>query len=104
MIYRAPGFRSYDLAPPPLPVPSLVSKLSIVFSVHVCHRLNLLTGEGGGGAKSYDREKAWFSINHSILSSGTLQGSQRSQFRTDWPGGKHCLLEETALAPSPPKN
>jgi hypothetical protein len=25
-------------------------------------------GGGGGGAKSYDGEKAWSSINHSILS------------------------------------
>jgi hypothetical protein len=25
-------------------------------------------GGGGGGAKSYDREIAWSSINHSILS------------------------------------
>jgi hypothetical protein len=25
-------------------------------------------GEGGRGAKSYDREKAWSSINNSILS------------------------------------
>ncbi len=27
----------------------------------------ILTGEGGRGAKSYDRERAWPSINHSIL-------------------------------------
>jgi hypothetical protein len=24
-------------------------------------------GVGGGGAKSYDSKKAWYSINHSIL-------------------------------------
>jgi hypothetical protein len=34
---------------------------------------NLLTGEGvvgegGGGAKSHDSEKAWSSLNHEILS------------------------------------
>ncbi len=29
---------------------------------------NLLTGEDGGGAKSYDGEKAWSSINRSLLS------------------------------------
>jgi hypothetical protein len=28
---------------------------------------------GGGGAKSYDGEKAWFSINHSILSGVMVQ-------------------------------
>jgi hypothetical protein len=30
-------------------------------------------GLGGGGAKSYDGEKAWFSINHSILPGGVVQ-------------------------------
>jgi hypothetical protein len=30
-------------------------------------------GAGGGGAKSYDGEKAWFSINHSILSGVVVQ-------------------------------
>ncbi len=39
----------------------------------ILKRDNLLIGEGGGargwgGAKSCDRKKAWFSINHSILS------------------------------------
>ncbi len=28
----------------------------------------MLSGEGKGGARSYDGEKAWSSINHSILS------------------------------------
>jgi hypothetical protein len=38
---------------------------------------SLLTGEGkgkGGGAKSYDGEKAWSSINHSILSAWNWGG------------------------------
>jgi hypothetical protein len=59
MLYRVPG----SLSPPP-PAPSPVSKLSLWSS--------LLTGEGwrgcGVGAKSYDGEKAWSSVNHSILS------------------------------------
>ncbi len=52
--------------------PSTVSKLSLFLSLPVCRRSSLLTGEGGGGdeggAKSYDGEKAWSSVNPSILS------------------------------------
>ncbi len=57
---------SYDLAHPgPLPHPPLSSaKLSLFFSIHVCRRLSPMTG----GAKSYDDENAWSSIDHSILS------------------------------------
>jgi hypothetical protein len=54
---------SYDLAPPLLrPPPQLVSLRAPV---------ELTDGRGvgvGGGAKSYVSEKAWSSINHSILS------------------------------------
>jgi hypothetical protein len=60
---------SYDLAPPPPPFP--VSKLSLLYSLPVCRPSSLLTkerGRGGGGAKSYDSEKAWSSIIHSVLS------------------------------------
>jgi hypothetical protein len=32
-----------------------------------------MTGEGGGGAKSYDGEKACSSVNNSILSRGGLE-------------------------------
>jgi hypothetical protein len=53
---------SYDLAPPP---PSLLS-------VRLIKRDKLLTrerGKGDGrGAESYYRKKAWFSVNHLILS------------------------------------
>jgi hypothetical protein len=55
----------------PLP-PSPPSKLPLFLSLPECRRSSLLTGEVGEvvrrGAKSYDREKAWPSINHSILS------------------------------------
>jgi hypothetical protein len=37
-------------------------------------RDNLLLGEGGGGAKSHDSEKAWSSIAHSKLSDCNIQG------------------------------
>jgi hypothetical protein len=59
------------LAPrPPFPH-SPVSKLSLFFCLLVCRCPSSLTREVGrdwGGAKSYDREKAWSSINHWILS------------------------------------
>jgi hypothetical protein len=57
---------SNDLAPPHPPL-SPVTKLSPVF-----RRSSLLTGEqgvgGGGGARSYDGENGWSSLNHPILS------------------------------------
>jgi hypothetical protein len=54
------------LLPYPLP-PSPVSKLGTGW---LRKRDNLLTGEGGkgGGKKSYDGEKAWSSMNRSVLS------------------------------------
>jgi hypothetical protein len=63
MIYRAPGF----LAPPPPLLLSTISKLDRQQTGRLIKRDNLLT-EGGGGAKSYEGEKAWSSINHSVLS------------------------------------
>jgi hypothetical protein len=57
------------MAPPSSPV----SNLSLFHNFPVCRRSSLLSGEvggGGGGAKSSDREKAWPSINHSMLSGG----------------------------------
>jgi hypothetical protein len=52
--------------------PSPVSTLSLFLRLPVYCRSSLLTGEGwgagGGGAKSYHVEKAWSSINHTILS------------------------------------
>jgi hypothetical protein len=44
---------------------------SVFLSLSACHRSSLLAGWGGGGggvAESCDGEKAWSSINHSILS------------------------------------
>ncbi len=58
---------SYDFAPPPSPRPPAS-----------CHSFSVFRGvagqaywRGGGGAKSYDSENAWSSINHSILSAPT---------------------------------
>jgi hypothetical protein len=72
-LWRTSLSRRYDLAPPPPPPPLSVSKFSLFFSLPICPLSSLLTGEGGlkgvgGGAISYDGEKAWSSINHSILS------------------------------------
>jgi hypothetical protein len=65
MYYRIPGLFSipYALAPSPSPV----SKLSLFLSLPVSP-VELTDGREGVGAKSYDGEKAWSSINHAILS------------------------------------
>ncbi len=72
MIYRGPRFlcgRVVRLLHPPPHSP--VSIVSLFLSLPVCRRSSLLTGEGGGGgggAVTHHREKAWPTINHSILS------------------------------------
>jgi hypothetical protein len=64
--------RSYDLAPPPSPPPpSAVSKLGLLRTGGLSKKDNFADGRGGGGgqgAKSYDGDKVWSSVNHSILS------------------------------------
>ncbi len=63
---------SESLAPPPPPPFSLVSLSQSCCELPV--NLTNERGEGvGGGAKSYDGEKAWSSINHSILSAQSPQ-------------------------------
>jgi hypothetical protein len=67
MIYRKTRLsrrRMIWLLTHPLPH-SPVSKLALFHSLRVCRRPRLLTGVGG--AKSYNCEKAWSFINHSIL-------------------------------------
>ncbi len=51
----------------PFPSPSPVSKLSLPVSPVELTDGSAL-GEDGGGAKSCDGEKAWSSINYTILS------------------------------------
>ncbi len=71
MSSRGPGFLAIVLFGSS---PSHPSASCLSFSVFLCDALVELTdGRGGGrrgwgGAKSYDDEKAWSSINHSILS------------------------------------
>jgi hypothetical protein len=68
MIYRGPSFlASYNLAPPP-PPPIPVNKVDWRHTVRSRKKDNLLTGEGRRGAKLYNGEIAWFTINNSILS------------------------------------
>jgi hypothetical protein len=70
MIWRGAAFLIWLLAfPPPLSRQQDVSLSQS--SLPMCRRSSLLTGEGGRGwgeAKSYERDKAWPSIDHSILS------------------------------------
>jgi len=79
MIHRVPDLSPScdftDLAsPPPLPLypARKLSLFSLFLSLPVFRRSSLLMGEGGGGAKLYDSEKAWSSVNHSILSAGPI--------------------------------
>ncbi len=72
MICRGPGFLAvvwFGSFPPP---PSPVSKLDRRHIQEDWERETTCWGRGGGGkaigAKSYDGEKAWSSINQSILS------------------------------------
>jgi hypothetical protein len=72
VIYRGPGFLAvvwFGSLPTPFPLLS-VYKLVRRRTGRLRKRDKLLTGEGrkGGGPESYDRKKAWSSINHSILS------------------------------------
>ncbi len=75
MIYRRPGFLAIVCFGSSHAPPSPISKLSLFLNPTVCRRSSTLSGEGGrregeGGAKSYDGEKAWSSVTHSILSGG----------------------------------
>jgi hypothetical protein len=73
MIYRRPAFSlSYDLALTHHIIRQQVDSLSQSSSVSLVELTDergvVGTEVDGGGAKSYDDEKAWSSINHSIPS------------------------------------
>jgi len=78
MIYGEIGFLAVvsllALPPPPPPPHSPISKLDRRHTGRLRKRDNLLSEEGGGEARSYDGEKAWYSINYSILSSESYRG------------------------------
>ncbi len=67
MIYRGPGFLAGRMI-------RLLSPTPFKLSLFISLRFYRLSEEGGGatgdgeGAQSYDSEKAWPSINHSIIS------------------------------------
>ncbi len=69
MIERVPSFLNVVwIGSSPTSFPLYRRKLSLMLSTPVCLRLSLLTTDergGGWGAKSYDDEKAWSSINPS---------------------------------------
>jgi hypothetical protein len=71
MIYSEQGYIAVVLfgsfPPPPPPPPSVSSTCDKQKERPVRQLLTGEVGEGGGGANSYDGEKAWASINHSIL-------------------------------------
>jgi hypothetical protein len=64
--------KSYELTPPEPPSPLLQSTSCLSFSVFLCVSGRACWRERGegdrAGAKSYLGEKAWFFINHFILS------------------------------------
>jgi hypothetical protein len=73
MIYRGPSFLAVVwLGSSPTPSPSR-QQVGLFLTLPVCRRRPELSGgrrggEGGGGeAESYDGERDWSSINHSIL-------------------------------------
>ncbi len=70
-IYRRPGFLAYDSAPRRKPLPHLSRQSFSLYQsscVSPVEFTDMKEGQDGRGAKSYDGEKAWSSINHSILS------------------------------------
>ncbi len=80
---RLSSCRVIWLLPNPLP-PSPVCKLNWRHTGKLRKRDNLPTGEGGGlggGAKSYSGEKAWFSMNPSILSAYIYPHSHHRDIR-----------------------
>jgi hypothetical protein len=90
MIYKGPGFLVVVLfRPSPTPSPNLPSSSCLSFSVflYVARRSSLLMGEGvEGGAKLYDREKAWSSINHPVLFAAMKINSTFTVLYTNIPG------------------
>jgi hypothetical protein len=102
MIYRGPGFLAVPSPAPCYPPP--VSKLSLFLSLLLtcCVSPVELPG-GGGGAKPFDGEKDWSSINHSIqseeigerwLNSFKISRSPSENYTChrvcQWSGGDRC--------------
>ncbi len=79
MIYRGPGFLDVVWFGSSPTLSPLSRQQVVSLSLSSCvSPVNLtdwreIGGFGGGGAKSYEGEKVWSSINHSILSAHTAQ-------------------------------
>jgi hypothetical protein len=69
---------------PPPPLPSPVSNSSLFLSLREVELTGGRGGRGGRGPESDDREKAWPSINHSILSNETLLGPHAARVSTEF--------------------
>jgi hypothetical protein len=79
----------------------MTQQLSLFFSLSVCRRSSLLKGGVGGGGeggrevKAYVCEKAWPTINHSILSvTAALPGIHKLS-------GKIIIFPLSEVPPSP---
>jgi hypothetical protein len=89
MIYRGPAFLAFVLfvsLPTPF-CPSPVSKLDRRHTGRLRKRDNLLTGEEEGvrgEAELYESERAWSSVNHSILSGVTYSSHFLSLSTSGW--------------------
>jgi hypothetical protein len=80
MVYREPGFLALGwFGSSPTPFHPLPSASCLFFSVFLC-----VTGQAywweRWGAKSYDGEKDWYSMNHSTLSASPVLGPQNQFF------------------------
>jgi hypothetical protein len=70
-----------------LPHPSHREQVvSLFHNLPMCRRSSLLTGEDGGGEKSYEGKKALSSINHSILREVDSSSAERE-------GVNYCGIE-----------
>jgi hypothetical protein len=102
--------QSFDSAPRPPPLPPIPSASCLSFSVFLCVTSELTDGRGGGGwrgAKSYDREKAWPSIYHSLLFGlecltsdvkvatvlRSILASSADPVDSEWRQMKHCWIK-----------
>ncbi len=95
MIYRGPGSflrSSYDSAPRPPPSHPTYCQPVVSLSQSSCvSPVELIDARRGGRAKSDDGEKAWTSLNHSILSVREEERAMRKTTRNLSISGSVCI-------------